>query len=207
MTNALRSLSIMATACALLLAIAPQSQLSAQKSTTRGFNLGAHLQGASYTIEAQDPQEAGGFGIRAGYGLNRIITLYLGVDGAQVELQDSTVSGDWSLAHVDVGVRFHFANSLRRWVPYLDAAVGARAVTVKNAVVNGNSSANASLNGAAFSAGGGLYVFFNESLAMDVGVKASTGEFNKIDIGALSLSNLDLDVKSTRFNLGIVWWK
>ena len=207
MTNSLRSLSTLAVACALVLATAPQSHLSAQKSTTRGFNLGAHFQGASYTIEAEDAQEAGGFGVRVGYGINRIVTLYLGVDGAQVELQDPTVSGDWSLAHVDAGVRFHFANSLRRWVPYLDAALGARAVTVKNAVVNGDSSPNASLNGAAFSVGGGLYVFFNESLALDVGVKASSGEFNKIDIGALSLSNLDLDVKSTRFNLGVVWWK
>jgi opacity protein-like surface antigen len=193
-------------ACTLVWLALPGPPLTAQQSTTRGFNLGAHFQAASYTIERQDPEQAGGFGVRVGYGFNRIVTAYLGIDGAKVELTDPTVTGDWQLAHVDLGVRFHFANSLRRWVPYLDAALGGRAVTVKDAIVNGNSSADVSLNGAAFSLGGGLYVFFNESLALDLGVKASSGEFNTLEVGALSLSNLDLDVKSTRVNLGIAWW-
>ena len=44
------------------------------------------------------------------------------------------------MAHADLGARFHFASTLRRWVPYLQAAVSGRGVTVSGLEIDANSS-------------------------------------------------------------------
>ena len=180
---------------------------SAQKSTTRGFTLGAHLQGASLTVESGEQNTGGGGGLRVGYGFNRIVTLYFQADGGQIEVEDSNaLTGTWTLAHADLGARFHLANSLRRWVPYLDAAVTARAVSVADAVVEQQAADDVSFSGGAFTAGGGLMVYLKETLALDLELKWTTGEFSQIDVGNLSVSGLDIDAQSTRFNVGLAWW-
>ena len=60
-------------------------------------------------------------------------------------------------------------------------------------------------NGAA-SFGGGIYAYFTRTFALDVGVKFSGGEFTEVDLGSVSLNDLDIDATSTRFKVGIVWW-
>ena len=53
--------TLLATAVAGLVAL--PGALEAQESTTRGFMLGAHLSGASLTIENEDRNDAGGGGL------------------------------------------------------------------------------------------------------------------------------------------------
>lgn len=180
----------------------------AQESTTRGLSLGFGIQAASLSIEGGDEQGGGGVGIRVGYGFNRIVTAFLRIDGSEIDVrdEDSEIQGDWRLAHAEIGARFHFANSLRRWVPYLEAAVGARGVQVENPRVEGERVDQVDFNGSAFSLGGGLGIHFTRTLAADVGVVFSNGEFNEIDVGAVAVQNLDLDASSFRFNLGLAWW-
>jgi len=181
--------------------------LSGQKSTTRGLNLGVHLQAASLTLESGESDSGGGMGFRVGYGLNRIVTLYFEADGVSVDSENSDViQGTWKLGHVDLGARFHFASTLRSWVPYLEVAVGGRTASVTDVGANGVDLPDFSRNGGAFSFGGGIYAYFKETLALDVGLKLSGGEFTEVRIGALSQNNLDLDASSTRFKIGIVWW-
>ena len=115
--------------------------------------------------------------------------------------------GEWTLSHVDLGARFHFANALRSWVPYLDAAIGGRVASVSNAEAENQAIGTVKFNGGALSLGGGLSVYLKENLALDVGVKASFGTFNEVEIGAVSIGNLDIEATSTRFKVGIVWWK
>ena len=62
------------------------------------------------------------------------------------------------------------------------------------------------VTGGAFSLGGGIYVYFSETLALEVGLKVSSGQFTQIDLGPVSLQNLDIDAQSSRFKVGIVWW-
>ena len=107
--------------CALILGPATSG---AQLSTTRGVSLGVHVLGTSLTAEGSDARSGGGLGIHAGYGFNRIVTGFVNVDGSQVEIEASKVNGTWALSHAEVGARFHFANSLRRWVPYVEGSVG-----------------------------------------------------------------------------------
>jgi hypothetical protein len=197
-------LSLVATAATVLLLAAP---LAAQKSTTRGLHLGFHLQGASLSVQEAEADGGGGAGFRIGYGLNRIVTLYFEADGVSVDSQSSDeFQGTWTLGHADLGVRFHFANSLRSWVPYLEVALGAQVAGVKDVKVNGVNVADITFSGDSFSLGGGTYAYFTQTFALEVGLKLSDGTFNEVDFGDISVNNLDIDATSFRFKVGVVWW-
>ncbi len=181
--------------------------LAGQKSTTRGLNLGFHLQAASLSVQDGKSDGGGGAGFRLGYGLNRIVTLYLEIDGITVDSEGSDeFQGTWSLGHADLGARFHFANTLRSWVPYLEVAIGGRGASVSDARSDGNDVGDIKFSGGSFSFGGGLYLYFKQTLAADIGLKFSGGKFTEVDLGPISLNNLDIDANSTRFKVGIVWW-
>lgn len=94
--------------------------------------------GASLTVEDGDPDDGGGFGVRAGYGFNRRFTGFLEFDGVWFDVPNPQFGGYWGMVHADLGVRFNFANSLRRWVPFLEGAFGVRAVDVDEATYNGD---------------------------------------------------------------------
>jgi hypothetical protein len=181
--------------------------LAAQESTTRGLHLGFHLQGASLKVEGSDPAGGGGAGFRVGYGINRIVTLFLEADGVTVEAGDPDIfAGEWALGHGEFGARFHFANSLRSWVPFLEAAIGGRAASVKSVTAGNASWEDVNVSGGVFSVGGGIYTYFTETVALELDIRFSGGRFTKIDLGPLSLDNLDIDASSSRFKVGIVWW-
>jgi hypothetical protein len=191
-------------AAALLLSATP---LTGQESTTRGLNLAFHFQGASLKLEDSDAAGGGGGGIRVGYGINRIVTLYAEADGVTVEAGNPSIfAGDWTLGHAELGARFHFANSLRSWVPFLEVAAGARAASVKDVEAFNQTWGDAEISGGVLTLGGGIYAYFSETLALEVDLKFSTGEFTQIDLGPLSVENLDVKAQSTRFKVGVIWW-
>ena len=169
----------------LLAAISMQS-VSAQESTTRGFNLGIHLSAASIEID-NERSNAGGGGLWIGYGFNRRVQLFLQLDGAEFDVSDADVTGTWTMGHGDLGVRFHFANSLRSWVPYLQAAISGRAVSVDNATVEGTPRTDVALTGGAFSLGGGILFYFSQSLAADLQVLWSGGEFTQFRLQRINI--------------------
>jgi hypothetical protein len=179
----------------------------AQESTTRGFNLGLHATGASLVVEDGDRNNAGGGGIWVGYGFNRTVLLFFQADGAQFDVENAEVNGDWTLAHADLGVRFHFANSLRSWVPYLQAAATGRAVSVTDGEINNVAQAEEiSLVGGGITLGGGIIFYFNETLGLDLQLAWTGGRFTDIEVGSVTVSDLEIDAQSTRFNIGISWW-
>ncbi|MGH7467370.1 MAG: outer membrane beta-barrel protein [Longimicrobiales bacterium] len=182
------------------------SSAVAQRSTTRGFTVGAHLQGASLTVENDDPAGGGGLGIRAGYGFNRRFTGYLEIDAIVFDVANPEFGGYWSMAHVDLGLRFNFANSLRRWVPFLEGALGVRGVTLDDAIVNGDPAGELNFSGGAASIGGGISFFPTEKFAIETLMKFTGGTFEQIDVGNVSVRNLDIEASSFRFKFGIAWW-
>ena len=179
----------------------------AQGSTTRGLSIGAHLMGTSLEVENGDRSGGGGFGVRVGYGFNRIITGFVHVDGSRVEVEEGQrVGGQWDLSHAELGARFHLANSLRRWVPYVEVSAGGRAVKVADAQVNGQDAGDISFSGPAVTFGGGLSAYFTRRFALDISLKVTGGQFSKVDVGPVSVNNLDIDAASARFGVGFVWW-
>lgn len=180
---------------------------TAQGSTTRGLSLGAHLMVTSLEVENGDRSGGGGFGLRVGYGFNRIVTGFVNLDGSRVEVEEGQgVGGEWDLAHAEVGARFHFANSLRRWVPFLEVSAGARTVSVADAQVNGQAAGDLSFSGPAITFGGGLSAYLTRRVALDVSLKVTGGQFNKVDVGPVSVNNLDIDASSARIGIGFTWW-
>lgn len=186
---------------------ASASPALSQRSTTRGWSFGAHVQATSLTPEGGTTSSGGGLGIRAGYGFNRIVTGFVHVDGSQIDITEGgSIVGSWNLAHAELGARFHFANSLRRWVPYVETSVGARAVEVRDAEFAGKSVGNVTFNGGAFTVGTGLSTYLKPSLAFDVSLKWTGGKFTEIDLGNVVQKNLDIEATSVRFGLGMIWW-
>lgn len=190
-----------------MLGLLSATPTGAQESTTRGFMIGAHLSGASLTVEDEERNNAGGGGFVIGYGLNRRFTIFAQVDGAQFDEQSTgNVEGDWTMGHADLGVRFHFANSLSAWVPYLQAAFGYRAVAVQDPIVNGTTQEEVEISGPGFTLGGGLDFYFTETVALDVQLLWTGGEFTTLRVNNTSQTGFDVDARSTRFNVGVVWW-
>ena len=190
-----------------LAASAPFTPAQAQRSTTRGFNVGAHLQGASLRVEDDDDDAGGGgLGARLGYGFNRNFTGYLEVDGIVFDVENPDLQGEWAMVHVDLGVRYNFANSLRRWIPFLEGALGVRAVSVEDARSDGENVGEVTFSGGAFSLGGGVSFFTSEKFALETLAKFTGGSFEQVDIGAISVRDLDIDASSFRLKLGVSWW-
>lgn len=187
--------------CLAFLVVAP---LSGQKSTTRGLTLGLDLGAAGISFEGGEADSGGNGGLRIGYGLNRIVTLYAAFQGSTLDIENFTQFDKVTVGHVDLGVRLHIANSRRRVVPYGDVALTPRVVTAD--VTEGTETRTAKFSGAAISLGGGLAVYLNEAWALDVNLKWSGGEFNEVDLGSVALQNLDIDSASGRFTLGASWW-
>ncbi len=201
-----RLTSILLTAAVAALAF-PPSSLQAQKSTTRGFMLGAHLSGASLTLENEDRNAAGGGGLLVGYGLNRNITLLVQFDGAQFDEQSTgDLEGDWRMGHVDFGVRYSFANSLRSWVPYLQGAFGYRSVSVQDPIVDNVQREEVEISGGGLTLGGGVDIYFAETFALDLQLLWTGGEFNTLRVDNVSATGFDVDATSARFNVGVAWW-
>lgn len=187
--------------------LAAPSAGGAQGSTTRGLSLGAHLMGTSLEVENGDRSSGGGIGLHVGYGFNRIVTGFVNLDGSRVEVEEGqSVGGEWDLAHVELGARFHFANSLRRWVPYLEVSAGGRTVSVADAQVNGQPAGDVSFSGPAVTFGGGLSAYLTRTWAFDISLKLTGGQFSKVDVGPVSVNNLDIDASSARFGIGFIWW-
>ena len=182
------------------------SPVVAQRSTTRGFTVGAHLQGASLTVEDRDPSGGGGAGLRLGYGLNRSFTLYFEADGIRFDVENEDFGGEWTMGHADFGVRYNFSNSLRRWIPFLEAALGGRAVRLEEATVDGAEAGTLEFTGGSASIGGGVSFFVREKFALETLVKFTGGTFEKVDVGDISVNNLDIDASSFRFKVGFAWW-
>ena len=190
-----------------LVAFLAAGAASAQESTTRGFTIGLHASGASLAVEGEDRNNAGGGGIHVGLGLNRRVTLFAQADGAEFDDQGTgDIVGTWTMGHFDVGVRFNFANSLRSWVPFLQAALGYRTVGVSDPVVNGVTRSEVSISGTGVTVGGGVDIYFTESFALDLQLLWTGGEFTTLRVDNVSVNNLDFDAQSTRFNVGVSWW-
>lgn len=198
-------LSVGLTLAALALGV---SAVQAQESTTRGFNLGVHLQGSSLEPADGERSNAGGAGILIGYGFNRTFELFLQIDGAEFEVRDTDVDGKWRLGHGDLGVRFHFSNSLRRWVPYVQTGLTFRVASVDDAEVDQQTvTGGVGVFGGALMLGGGVLIYLTRALAADLQLAWTGGEFTEAMIGDVTFELSEpYEARTSRLNIGVSWW-
>jgi opacity protein-like surface antigen len=161
---------------------------------TSGFQLGAYLSGvgASYE-ESNETDSGGGLTFRLGYGFGKF-ALYAAGTGASME------SGDYTLAHVDLGARYLFTDSRLR--PYLQAALTGRASEIG---FLGNS---IEVRGAGPTLGAGLEYGLGRSAALDLGLNYTFGKYTEARLNNGPWEDLGSEgtqSSTARVDLGVIW--
>ena len=176
---------------------------SAQRSTTSGLFLQLAADGQALNFNEDDFDETddgGGLALRAGYGVSRVVTLYLGVSGARVDGETNGVINDtydWTAG--ELGARFHLLPSARL-VPYLDVALRGVAATYDEADLE--------FRGGGVAFGGGVAYYVSPSVALDAALRVGGGGFDEVQLGGLS-ADVDADdfgYGEGRFSVGLTFF-
>ena len=182
------------------------SSLAAQTpaaSSTRGFFIGAHLNGSAIAIEdaefGEDEQSGGGAGLQLGYGFTERLALF--IEGTAAGLEDEVV-----LAHADFGIRYSFTGPTRRWVPSVEAALTGRGLARDDADLEGGGTGDVSLTGGGFTLGVGLQYYTAPNWAIGIAAKWTGGEFTTFEVDNVSVDGFEIDATSTLFNIGLTWY-
>jgi opacity protein-like surface antigen len=183
------------------------ADLSAQaRSTTRGFHLGAGLNGSSIKADVEDEEtgleadrESGaGISLTAGYNFTPQFGLLITFSGASI---DSDEGGSYGLGHGDLAGRFSFANPASPLVPYLELGV------TSVALVEEVEDEDVQISGTGITGAVGINYFFSPKLALDANLRFTSGELDTLKIGGESVTTEDgIDVTTGRINIGISWF-
>lgn len=194
--------TIAAALAAIVLSAAPVAAQTPAASSTKGFFIGAHLNGSEVTFDEADFEEessnGGGLGLQLGYGFTPQFALFADLTAAGLE--DETAFG-----HFDFGVRYAFTSPTRRWVPSIDAAITGRVLARDDAEFEGET-ADVELFGGGFTLGVGLQYYTAPSWAIGAAVKWTSGEFDSFRVDNVTIDGLEIDATSTRFNIGVTWF-
>lgn len=191
-----------------------------QPSNTEGFFLQGHLTAAGLEIEDFETDGGGGFGLKVGYGLNPIVTLYAGIDVAVIEdldlpgfdlgrrFDDDFRFGDDEFGYfsLDLGTQLHFGSGRNKLVPYLDLALSYSGIAYE--VDNGFfSDEDVTISGGGASVGAGLKYFISPSVALDLSLTGTVAEYEDVTIDGEELHiPLELDASAARLGFGISWY-
>ena len=192
--------------------VLPSLAFSDPKSTTQGWVFGIDVGSAAISFEHQ-PRDGGAIvGLRFGYGINRIVTLYVGIYEADAVAPDFVGFDDVTFGHADFGVRLHWADDGRRWVPYGNLAL--TLWPISDVLRNGEQTTTDFSGLPTFSIGGGLAVYLSESWALDVDFKWGASVFKDVPVGNVAMSErerhvhtfADIHASSARLTFGVSWW-
>ncbi len=184
---------------------------SAQPAKPQGWVLGLGFGAAAVSFESDPSDGAALVALRLGYGLNRIVTVYVGGAYADIRSHGLEAFDRMTFEHVDLGVRLHLAGG-RRWVPYADLAL--TFWPVSDVLKSGEHTTSDFTSMPTSSVGGGFAIYLSESWALDVNVKAAKGRFRDVPVGNIpaggtsrhSGTRLHLDAASARLSVGVSWW-
>ena len=205
------ALAVLSTA--FLLTAAPLAAQSvaggtASASSTKGFFLGAHLNGSAISAEdlSDDVESGGGFGVRLGYGFTPRLALVLDGTGAIINSTDD----EYTLAHFDVALRYAFTGATRRFVPFLEAGFSGRAAGADDVTLylddGSQTTGDLTISGTGLTLGAGAQYYVSPKVALGLGLKWTTGEFSTVKFDNVSVDGLEIDATSTRLNLGVTWY-
>lgn len=184
-----------------------QAQATPIQSRASGFYLGLGLEGngivTSPSGSASTSESGAGAGLVLGYGFNRTWSLYGDVSDASINAADG--SGNYSLAHVDLGTRVHFRAGPNTVVPFLQFGVSGRGESQNVTDANGVSH-SVSASGAGVFLGGGAEFHFTPAMAFSAAATWSFGNFSNYQIDNQSVSGESVSATSARVHLGLVWF-
>lgn len=175
------------------------------QSRTRGLFLSGTLSGIHVSYDEEDIDERDGGGsldLRIGYGFSRLFTLYFGATGGEMGGEDNdAIEDDYTIGIGEFGARFHFTGSKNRIVPYADVAL--QGVTVQY-----DKEFELSFSGGALGLGGGLMYYFNNALALDLGLRGSFGAFSEVKYEGVGfeIDKDNFEFTVARLSVGLSWF-
>lgn len=168
------------------------------RSNTSKLFVQAHLNGTGLSVEGEDAENGGGFGLKLGYGFSPLFTLYAGFDAASM---DAAGGGSYSYGFFDLGGQFNFRSGAHALVPYLDLALSGQA-----AVFDADGE-DFTFSGAGVTLGGGLKYFVSPVLALDGSLTTTLGRFTTVEYDGVSVEDEEgLGTTGARFGLGLSWY-
>jgi Outer membrane protein beta-barrel domain len=181
----------------LALGSALPAQSPAPKSRSLGIFAGAGVEAVGLTSNdgAMTSESGSGAGLVLGYGLNSQWALYSDLSSAAMT---AAGGGRFTLRHLDAGTRVHFGAGTRRLVPFLQVALGLRALSgdVDGSSVSGSS--------AGVALGGGVNVHLSPAYVLSAMVNWATGN---VDIDSRRVIRTQTpSVATWRAHLGVLWY-
>jgi opacity protein-like surface antigen len=177
----------------------------AQSSTTHGFALGLHAQGAGLDPEDDLNDAGGGGGLDFAYGFRNGISPFLTFSVAAMQPEEGKIGSSYALSELDLGARYHFGGEQASWRPFVEAAATAMLATFED-VNFGGAIEDVQVKGPAFSVGGGIDYFISPSWSAGLGLRWSTGSFDEVTIRNVTVRldpGEEFDVRTTRLQLGL----
>ena len=139
--------------------------------------------------------------------INTSTGLGAGVDIARQAVDVFGLDGDFGLSHLEAGARLNFPIARSKFLPYVGAWVGRRALTTTaDNIVTGESS-HLSMSGLSAGASGGVQMFLSPKLALDGGVSLGVGKMGNIKVdGEKQDWGTPDNTTTTRLRFGANWY-
>ena len=184
-----------------------RTQRMQPRVNTSGLLLGLSFDASTIKSEGLGPSMDTGVGMagQLGWGVTKNFALIADASAARI----ASLNGNFDLAHVDVGGRWHFVTARSSFVPFVEVGYSGRAVRKKGAVMAdaaGNLYTGDMILGTGISLGGGLQYFVAPTVAFGGAFKWTTGKFSRLQLGDAYVDGLAMDATSTRFNMGFTWY-
>lgn len=167
------------------------------KSTAEGFFIGGDLAGVALSANGSTDSGAGG-GLQLGYGFSPQWALYMDLNAASIHPGDG--SGNYTLAHADIGARLHFNAGPHPVVPFVQFALAGRDARQNVGIYT------AEAKGGGVTFGGGFNAHFSPSAAFQLGIMWTVGSFGQLSVNGIQVSNATIGSTSARIELGLVWF-
>jgi hypothetical protein len=177
------------------------------RSATQRFFAGLALNATQLDAPRLNPEAENGVGatILAGYAFSDRVSAIGGLTASNMNGND----GSYSLLHLDIGARYHFANPAKPLVPFIDVTMARRSATRTDIILtDGDTTYGGQLkmSGVGFTVGGGFNYFVRPKVAVSVGMNWADGEFTDLAFGGTETPELHASGATRRFNIGLVWF-
>lgn len=198
-----------------LFVLSINSQLIGQdiRSSAQGFSINLDFAYGSWNSESQflgdldDVEPSGfGFGAKAAYGINQNIELFIAI--RQVGFKQEFDWDAYKVNSVDIGGRYNFGATLRRFRPFLEAALSFHNLVIDPITFDGSSVFKLESSGAGLTIGGGFHIFILPNLSANANGKLTFGNFSSTSLSGTEVDNLEesLDFAMTTIQLGLTYF-
>ena len=183
------------------------------QSSTKSFSLNINGVYGSWSSESfflgdlDDQEPVGvGFSARAGYGFNENIEAFISFSsmGFKRELEWDT----YKLTNLNIGGRYNFGATLRRFRPFVEAAVSFNNLHIDPITFDGISIFDLQSSGVGGAVGGGVHFFILPNLSANANGRFIFGNFSSTTLSGSDVDNLDetLDFSITTIHVGLTYF-